>query len=252
MLKKKLQNLFVVRPVRVESDLKKHRKELVFVFLAALGYSILYGIFEYTVMYTKPGYVRNEVISPYVNWAIMYTTLLLLMVGVTRGKIEQMILGIFFFLVVEDLIYHICYGVDIQAFPFPVYNWWDDYLASFRVLGHLGQAVPFWPYVPLYYLPGFGMLLVQFVVGMISAKGFRIINWIIEPFILAIIVGMLWNNDLFAIIVLTIIPISAYSYGGVLMILYKKERITLQKQTKEEEEEETEDKIEELNTNKRA
>lgn len=228
-----MKNQFLIKPLRVTKDIKKHRKEVLIAFLAAFSYSIGYGIFEYTVMYTNPGYVRNGIISPYVNWIIMYTSLVILMTIVTRGKIEQIILGMFFFLVFEDLVYHICYGIDIQAYPFPVYDWWDDYLASFRLLGHLGQAIPFWPYAPLYYLPGFGLIIVQYSVGLANAKGFRIVNWIVEPFILAIIVGLLWNNDLFALISIIIIPVISYSYIITLVILKKKGQIEI---TEKEEE----------------
>ncbi|MCF2144612.1 MAG: hypothetical protein K9W42_13010 [Candidatus Heimdallarchaeota archaeon] len=242
MPKTRVGTFFTIRPLLVEPNQRKHRKELSFLLLAATGYSIVYGIFEYTVMYTNPGYVRNGVISPYVNWAIMYTILVLLMALVTRGKIEQILLGMFFFLIGEDLIYHICYGIDIKAFPFPVYDWWDDYLASFRVLGCLGQPVAFWPYAPRYYLPGFGILLIQFIVGFVSAKGFRILNWIIEPFIVAIIASMIWNKDLYASIILIAIPITAYAYSITLLILYKKGRIKLQEQTMEEKSEEEKEK----------
>ncbi len=234
LLKTRMQEQFVRKPLQVRKDVKKHRKEMLILFLAAFIYSIVYGIFEYTVMYTNPGYVRNGIISPYVNWTIMYVSLVILMTIVTRGKIELIILGVFFFLVFEDLVYHICYGIDIQAYPFPVYDWWDEYLASFRVLGRLGQAVPFWPYAPLYYLPGFLILLLQFSIGIINVKGFRIVNWIIEPFIVAIIVGLLWNNDVFALISLIVIPIIAYSYIITLIVLYKKGLIEISENSAEE------------------
>lgn len=222
-----MKNQFVIKPLRITKNVKMHRKEVLIAFLVAFLYSIGYGIFEYTVMYTNPGYVRNGIISPYVNWAIMYSSLVILMTVVTQGKIEQIILGMFFFLVFEDLVYHICYGIDIQAYPFPVYDWWDDYLASFRLLGHLGQAIPFWPYAPLYYLPGFGIIILQYSVGFANAKGFRIVNWIFEPFILAIIVGLLWNNALFALICIIIIPVISYSYIITLVILNKKGSIKI-------------------------
>ncbi|NHJ39310.1 MAG: hypothetical protein FK731_04700, partial [Asgard group archaeon] len=114
-----MKNQFVIRPLRVIKDVKKHRRGVLYAFLASFCYSVFYGIFEYTVMYTNPGYVSKGIITPYVNWAIMYTSIIVLMMGVTRVKIEWIILGVFFFLMFEDLVYHICYGIDIQAYPFP-------------------------------------------------------------------------------------------------------------------------------------
>jgi hypothetical protein len=229
MFKNWMKKQFVIRPLRVIKEPKKHRLEVLYAFLASFLFSIGYGIFEYTVMYTNPGYVSKGIITPYVNWAIMYTCILVLMIGVTRVKIEWILLGVFFFLMFEDLVYHICYGIDIQAYPFPVYDWWDEYLASFRVLGNLGQAIPFWPYVPLYYLPGFGMIIIMFIVGFANAKGARIVNWILEPFILAVIIGLL-GNDLFAIISLAVIPTIVYSYIITLTILKKKGIIEIQQE----------------------
>jgi hypothetical protein len=240
MFKDWLQKQFIIKPLRVTKNVKKHRKEVLVTFIATFLYSIFYGIFEYTVMYNYPGLVAKGTITPYVNWAIMYASIILLMTIITRGRIEFIILGVFFFLMFEDLVFHICYGIDIQAYPFPVADWWDEYLASFRVLGHLGQAVPFWPYVPLYYLPGFGMLIVMFSLGFANAKGSKIVNWILEPFILAVIVGLL-GSDIFAIISLAVIPVVAYSYIITLVILNKKEVITIPEEidkTTEEPEEE--------------
>jgi len=186
-----------------------------------------------------------------VNWAIMYTSIITLMVIVNKGRIEQIILGLFFFVMFEDLVYHICYGIDNNFYPFPVGDWWDEYLASFRVLGNLGQALPFWPYAPLYYLPGFGMLIVMFSVGFANAKGFRIVNWVLEPFIVAILVGLIWNNDIFAIVVLSVIPTLLYSYIITLTILRQKGKLPIieeqkeskGKEDKEEEEQPDEEKI---------
>ncbi len=227
MFQSRLENFFVKKPLLIPSDIKKHRKEVLISFLVAFHYSIFYGVFEYTIMYTRPGLVAKGIISPYVNWLLMYISLIILMTLVSKGRIELILLGMIFFLVFEDLIYHTCYGIDIRAYPFPVYDWWDDYLASYRVLGHLGQAVPFPPYAPLYYFPGFGIIMTQYITGFVHPKAFRIVNWIIEPFLLAIIVGLLWNNDIFAIVSLVLVPLICYSYILTLFILMRKGRIIL-------------------------
>lgn len=65
------------------------------------------------------------------------------------------------------------------------------------------------------------MVKVVFIVGFTNAKGARIANWILEQFILAVIIGLL-GNDLFAIISLVVVPIVAYSYVITLVILKKK------------------------------
>ena len=238
MFKTRIENFFLRRPIQISEDIKKHRKEVLISFLVAFHYSIFYGIFEYTVMYTRPGLVAKGIISPYINWLFMYTSLIILMTVVTKGRIELVILGMIFFLVFEDLIYHICYGIDIRAYPFPVYDWWDDYLASFRILGRLGQAVPFPPYAPLYYFPGFSINIVQYIVGFVNPKVFRIINWFIEPFLVAIIVGLLWNNDIFALISIIIVPIISYCFILTLFVLKRKGRMTITKEEKFESREE--------------
>ena len=87
----------------------------------------------------------------------MYLGIIITVGLVTKVNIEQIIFGLFYMIMFEDVVYWIGYGIDFGIFPYPAANWWDIYLASFRVLGGFGRAVPFWPYfnpidiVSLYY-----------------------------------------------------------------------------------------------------
>ena len=94
--------------------------------------------------------------------------------------------------------------------------------------------MPFASQAPLYYFPGFGIIITQYIVGFVNPKAFRIVNWVIEPFVLGIIVGLLYNNDIFAIISVILVPVICYSYIITLVILKRKSKITIAKEEPEE------------------
>ncbi len=219
MLKKKIKELFLKRPITINKDDRAHKKIVLRGFVAASIYSVIYGIYEYFIVLN---YIRlvDVLGSVVVNWAIMYICVILVVALATRGSVEQTIMGWFYMAVFEDVIFWFCKWVDKGEYPFPAGNWWDSTIASYRVLGGLGWAIPFWPYVPFYYIPGYAVIILYYITSYKSAKAGRIAALIWEPFFLAIIAGAL-GTDLLAIICLTTIPTISYIY--IIVLLAKNE-----------------------------
>ena len=71
------------------------------------------------------------------------------------------------FPVLEDLAFFIALGFHQRRFPFPVSNWYDDYITK---LVHLGQATTFWPFAPRFYY----ILPSIYLLGCLSVFGSRI------------------------------------------------------------------------------
>ncbi len=220
MIKEKIRNFFVEKPIRLNSE-EDHRKIVKRGLLAALIYSIIYGFYEYFVVYN---YVRllDFFGSPTINWSIMYGALLLTVAIATRygGKLnfEQVIMGLLFMAMFEDVIFWLSLWMDKGTYPFPAGNWWDSYIATFRVLGGAGWPLPIWPYFPFYYIPGFGMILIYYISSFKSARAGRIAAWSIGPLFLAIVIGAL-GDDLFAI--MSLIIVQAVGYSFIIIALYK-------------------------------
>jgi hypothetical protein len=171
----------------------------------------------------KDGFVPNT-IPQIVHWAIMHSLIVVILAIATKFSLEQMIMGQFFMAVFEDLIYFITYGIDMSFYPYPAGNWWDATFASFRVLGGLGQPISFWPFTPIYYIPGFIMIIAFYVCSFIGAKSSRITAWLIIPFYLGILIGTM-VGDLAALILLIVIPVGLYLYLGTAFIIRKKRSV---------------------------
>lgn len=223
-LKERCKEFFFTRPLRTNNK-EDHQTVVKRGFLTAFLYSFFYGIYEYFIVYHYPRLL--DLMGPIVNWTIMYLGVIIFVAITTRynGKftIEQIIMGLFFMTMFEDVMYWMSQWIDTGKYPFPAGNWWDATLASFRVLGGLGQAIPFWPYVPLYYLPGFSMIILFYLISYYSPKISRIVSWLIGPLFLAIIFGTL-STDLFAFYSLLVIPIGSYIFVGVLYFIKKRNK----------------------------
>jgi hypothetical protein len=210
-----VKDLFLKRGLKTEEDRTRHIKVLRRSFIAAFIYSIFYGIYEYFVVYTHWKWVN--IIGVELNWLIMYTGLILTVLIASRLSIENTIMGLFLMSVVEDIIYWMCQWVDTGIYPYPAPNWWDSTLASYQALGGLGWPIPFWPYVPFYYIPGFILISLFYISSYIGAKPGRIYTWLVGPFFLAIIAGALGNIGM-ARIILIALPLISYAY---ILTLYK-------------------------------
>ena len=221
----KLVTTIVGWPFNYETDQRKHKNIVRIGFWTSFVYSIIWGVYEYYIM--KSGFVPNT-IPQIAHWAIMHLLLVVILGFATKFSIEQMIMGQFFMAVFEDMIYFITYGFDYNFYPYPAGNWWDYTFASFRVLGGLGQPVSFWPYTPIYYIPGFAMIILFYVLSFIGPKTSRIGAWIVIPLYLAVLIGTM-VSDLTALIILIVLPIALYLYLAIAFIVHrqmiKKEKV---------------------------
>ncbi len=206
----KIGTLLIESPFNIESDKKKHRKTVTIGFLVAFIYSIVWGIYEYYIFKID---VVPDFMSVQVHWAIMHSLLVVILAVATRFSFEQIIIGQFFMAVFEDMIFFITLGLDLGYYPYPAGNWWDSTFASFRVLGGLGQPISFWPYTPIYYIPGFLLIIIFYICSFRGAKYSRIAAWLIIPFYLGILIGTM-VNDITALILLIAIPVVSYLYLG--------------------------------------
>ena len=219
-----LRKFLLERPIRL-NDPRDHKVIWKRGFLAASIYSILYGLYEYFIVYNNIR-LYDYFGGPTINWAIMYVGILITVALATfynkNLNIEAMIFGLLFMAMFEDVIYWMGQWIDKGEFPFPAGDWWDSYFASFRVLGNLGQPIPFWPEFPKYYLPGFGMVIGYYSCCIMGPKASRIFAWIVGPLFLAVLGGALVTEDFHALLILIILPTISYIY--VLFILYLNKR----------------------------
>lgn len=222
MVNLNIKDVLLERPITINSDNDIHRKEVRRGFIAATIYSIVYGFYEYFVVYN---YITlHNILGSVGNWIIMFNGMLLVVALATRFSVEKSLMAWLYLVVVEDLFFWIALWIDTGVYPFPAPNWWDGSLTTFRLLGGLGQAIPFWPYTPLYYIPGFTLLIIYYISSYKSAKYGRITAWIIGPFFLGILDGLMpgilgYPSELLALIILIIVPIISYLF--ILYLLYR-------------------------------
>ncbi|MBN2155283.1 MAG: hypothetical protein JW776_04520 [Candidatus Lokiarchaeota archaeon] len=217
----KLGSWLIESPFRIETDKKKHLKTVKIGFFISFFYSIVWGIYEYYIM--KSGIVPN-MIPQIAHWAMMHLLLIVILAFTTKFSLEQIIMGQFFMAVFEDLMYFITLWIDTGNYPYPYYNWWDEAFASFRVLGGLGQPIPFLPYIPIYYIPGFIIIVAFYICSFSGAKSSRTAAWLIIPFYLGVLIGTM-VGDLVALILLIVVPIGLYIYLGAVFFVRKKNKM---------------------------
>ncbi|MHA1147124.1 MAG: hypothetical protein ACTSR8_02655 [Promethearchaeota archaeon] len=217
MVEIKLKDFLIERPIRINEE-ETHKIILKRGFWTAFIFSIIYGFYEYFVVYN---YIRlYDILGSSGNWSIMYISLIFTVAFATwydrKFNIEQIIMGLFFMAMFEDVIFWISLAIDHGVYPFPAGNWWDSTFASFRVLGGLGKAIPFWPYVPTYYIPGFGLIISFYIFSYYGPKSSRIVFMLIGPLFIAILLGTL-HDELFAIIMLISVPTICYIFSILIL-----------------------------------
>jgi len=236
---KRLEFLFFEKAITIETDSSKYKRMVKRGFLSAFIFSILFGIYEYFIVYND--YVGiysliNESLPPpegmnfnwanVVNWSSMYGGLLLTVALATRYDkkfhIEPVIMGLLFMAMFEDWVYWMCQWIDRAAYPYPAGNWWDSMFASFRVLGGLGQPMGIWPYVPLYYIYGFAMSVAYYLSCTKGPKASRTVAWGIGPLFIAIILGTFDSSEALALTFLIALPTISYIYVFLLLRLNKR------------------------------
>lgn len=219
MLNKKFEDLIRNRPIRLSSK-EDHKIILKRGFFFSTLYSIAYGFYEYFIVYNYPSLIQY--IGSLINWIIMYLGLIIIVAFTTRYKkqlnIEQIIMGLFYMAIFEDLIFWIGQWIDTGHYPFPAGDWWDNSFASFRILGGIGKPIPFWPFVPTYYIISFPMIILYYISSYYSPIYSRITFFLIGPLFLAILAGTL-TKDFVAFLSLIIIP--SVSYCFIILMLSK-------------------------------
>ena len=86
-------------------------------------------------------------------WTIMWffpIVLSFLILG-KNHNIGILCLIIHIFALFEDISYFIGSGIYHKKYPYPVSNWYDDIIGSFKLF-HLGTALKIFPFVPIYYI----------------------------------------------------------------------------------------------------
>ncbi len=213
----KIEEFLFERPITINSDKNIHKKEVRRGFIAATIYSIGYGFFEYFIVRGLFQFYGGG-LGTIINWVIMFSGMLFVEALATGFSVEKSFMAWLNLAVVEDLSYWIAQWINTGVYPFPAPNWWDNSLATLRLLGGLGQAIPFWPYVPQYYLPGFILLIIYYISSYQNPKYGRITAWMVGPFTIAIIGGSLFSDIVAAII---LISLPTISYLFVLSLLYR-------------------------------
>ena len=218
----KMKNLLIERPIEIEKNLQDHRKILYRAFLGAMIYSIFYGIYEYSIVYHTIALVPNGIIPEYVNWAIMISGIIILIAILTRFSIQHIIFSLLFMAILEDFTFWMVQWINTGIYPFPVGAWWDDWYASFKVFGGIAWPLPFWPYLPYFYLPAIIMITSYYILCYIGPKGSRIYAWVVGPFWVAILMGCAIRDDVtLAFWILILIPLCSYSYVLTLLFIKK-------------------------------
>ncbi|MEX2684490.1 MAG: hypothetical protein Q6373_023165 [Candidatus Sigynarchaeota archaeon] len=191
----------LIRLVSV-ADKGVHDKKLALCLASTTIYAIAYGIYEYFIVYKG---LMGHVLDEKKNWAIMIGGLVVVVLVSTWSNVEMLVVSLLYMFLLEDLTYWTCQWIELGVYPFPAVDWFDAFFASFRVLGGIGQAIPVWPYVPFFYIPGYAMILVYYLASWRSAKAGRVVAWIIGPFFIAIIAGTLVTEEI-ATWLLIVIP----------------------------------------------
>lgn len=226
-----ISEFFLKRPINVTKDSRLQKKIVLRGFLGATIYSIIYGIYEYFEVYHGINiYGRlnswlGPVLGSVANWTIMWSGLIITVAIVTRFSIQNIIMGLFYMSVLEDFVFWLCQWGSTSIYPFPAGDWWDGMFATYRVLGNWGQAIPFWPYIPFYYLPSIAMLCIYYLSAYKGALYGRITAWLIGPIFL-VIVGAAFLDDFTATLCLIFGPFAFLAYGFALALYssYKSEK----------------------------
>ncbi|MHA1277488.1 MAG: hypothetical protein ACTSQI_19125 [Candidatus Helarchaeota archaeon] len=263
-----IKELFLKRGITVQENLEEHKRDLRKSFLAAFIFSIIYGAYEYFIVYNYPNLLGLYGGNPIINWGLMYSALILTVAIAPRFSwyktltiilvysctyilagiyfqillipillacvittflfivsIEQTVMGLLLMTVLEDLVFFMSSWIDTGIYPYPACTigvpescWWNTSLATFRILGNLGNPIPFWPYIPFYYIPGFIMIVAYYLLAYKRAIYGRAYSWIFGSFFLAIIGGALINSDYIAMMILIFFPLALLGYVFLITI----------------------------------
>ena len=171
-------------------------------------------------MYTYGDFVPS-LIPEWGNWTMMFIGLFVVVGLVTRASKELMILGLMYNFLLEDVVYWMCQWIDTGIYPYPAPNWFDSFFASFRVLGGLGTAIPFFPYIPFFYIPGFITAILFYVFHFINPKAGRFVSWIAGPLFIGVILGTIPKSEIVALYLFAGTLVAAMIYITIVYLLQK-------------------------------
>nr|MDO8110045.1 hypothetical protein [Candidatus Sigynarchaeota archaeon] len=209
------------RMIAVQKDPAIHHRKLVLGFWITTIYALAYSFYEYFVVYNYVDLMAQGLMVEQLNWVIMLGGFAIAILIATRGNIEHLVIGMMYMFILEDLGYWISQWIDTRVYPFPAPDWFDSWFASFRVFGGIGQAIPFWPFVPVFYLPGFALIAVYYLAARKSTTWSRIVAWGIGPLFAWLIIGT-QLSDATASALLIFLPVISWSYVFILFLFKSK------------------------------
>ena len=221
-------NFFVRRPIRIENERHVHKKFFHRALIATTIYAILYGIYEYFIVYHTIGLVTNNIITSGTNWLIMCSGVVILLTILTQFRFKYIIFGLLFMLTLEDFTFWMCQWVDTGIYPFPAGTWWDNHFASFRALGGISWPLPFWPYIPFFFIPTSIIISLFYLSCSISPKTSQIYSWIVGPLWSALVVSLIVEEshiliftEATALLIIFLFSIFSYIYLTTLLVISK-------------------------------
>jgi hypothetical protein len=223
---------FLKRPIEIEEDTRVHKKYFHRALIATTVYAIIYGIYEYYIVYHTIALVPNKIITPGINWLIMCSGVLILIALLTHFRFKHMIFGLLFMLTLEDFTFWMCEWIDLATYPFPAGTWWDGHFATFRAIGGISWPLPFWPYLPFFYLPITIIIVLFYISCAIGPKTSQIYSWIVGPLWSAILLSLIIEegnkffeiilfSEAIALMIMLLFAVFSYIYLGILLLINK-------------------------------
>ena len=149
----------------------------------------------------------------YKYWIVMWFFPIFFSYLIIRNKfnIGILCLLIHIFGLLEDISYFIGYGIQHNVYPYPVSDWYDSTIGSFKLF-HFGTPISFFPYVPVFYI--YYMCNILIYICLFSKEKHSYINlfniYIVPTTICQIFLPPKW--DLFIIVWLCLVFIMILIY----------------------------------------
>ncbi len=217
-----LQFYLIDRHLNYDPDPIIYKKETKRGLIVAVIYAILFGIYEGLWAFSIfDGFFVEHL---YLHWILWWISTVIIAYIATNRRWDQIVLSLLVVINFEDVIFWVIQGIRGNRWPFPAGNWWDEYFASFRVLGGWGTATSFWPFVPRYYYIVFGILLPYYLMAIIGGPKFgQILSWIYLPVVLPVLIGLITSDFGFIVIFIEFL-LFGFGWGIYLLTLSQKRK----------------------------
>ena len=167
--------------------------------LVAIIYATFFGLYESLLAFDLfDGFFEENL---YIHWGLWWITTVIISYIATNRRWDQIIMSLLVVINFEDLVFWIVIAFKrlaaegYWANPFPAGNWWDEWFASFRVLGGWGTATSFWPFVPRYYYIVLGIGIFYYLMSILGGPKYgQIADWIILPGLLPVLIGLITSE----------------------------------------------------------